>query len=96
MQSLNDSVDELKSRIAKLEKSVQDLQSQLQNVQPQQQGAPGMPAGSAPTPESPGPGADEFCSAREPDAAARADLPGRGERLQRGEVFAGRERISET
>ena len=33
MQSLNDSVDELKTRMAKLEKSVQDLQSQLQNIQ---------------------------------------------------------------
>jgi len=33
MQSLNDSVDELKSRIAKLDKTVQDMQAQLQNVQ---------------------------------------------------------------
>jgi tol-pal system protein YbgF len=33
VQSLNDSVDELKSRIAKLDKTVQDLQAQLQAMQ---------------------------------------------------------------
>ena len=33
VQSLNDSVDELKARIAKLDKTVQDLQAQLQNMQ---------------------------------------------------------------
>ena len=33
MQSLNDSVDELKSRMAKLDKAIQDLQGQLQNIQ---------------------------------------------------------------
>jgi tol-pal system protein YbgF len=33
VQSLNDSVDELKSRIAKLDKSIQDMQTQLQNIQ---------------------------------------------------------------
>jgi tol-pal system protein YbgF len=32
-QSLNDSVDELKSRIAKLDKTIQDMQAQLQNIQ---------------------------------------------------------------
>ncbi len=31
---LNDSVDELKSRIAKLDKSIQDMQTQLQTPQP--------------------------------------------------------------
>jgi TolA-binding protein len=55
-QSLNDSVDELKSRIAKLDKSIQDIQAQLQNTQnPQPTGAPspaGMPpaSGDAPVP----------------------------------------------
>jgi TolA-binding protein len=49
VQSLNDSVDELKTRIAKLEKTVQDMQGQLQNTQNPQQGAP--PAGGmAPAP----------------------------------------------
>jgi tol-pal system protein YbgF len=46
VQSLNDSVDELKSRLAKLDKSVQDMQTQLQNVQAQPAGA--APAGSQP------------------------------------------------
>jgi tol-pal system protein YbgF len=47
MQSLNDSVDELKSRIAKVDKTLLDIQAQMQNVnsQPagggQQNGAPG-------------------------------------------------------
>jgi TolA-binding protein len=57
VQSLNDSVDELKTRIAKLEKTVQDMQGQLQNTQNPQQGAP--PArGMAPAPGdgSAGPG----------------------------------------
>jgi tol-pal system protein YbgF len=63
VQSLNDSVDELKARIAKLDKTVQDLQTQLQTMQTQQPQmqqpggtAPGgmAPGGTAPTP---GPGA---------------------------------------
>ena len=33
VQSLNDSVDELKTRIAKLEKTIGIMQSQLQNIQ---------------------------------------------------------------
>jgi TolA-binding protein len=33
VQSLNDSVDELKSRIGKLDKAIQDLQTQLQSIQ---------------------------------------------------------------
>jgi tol-pal system protein YbgF len=41
VQSLNDSVDELKSRIAKLDKSIQDMQTQLQNTQ-------SAPAGGVP------------------------------------------------
>jgi tol-pal system protein YbgF len=41
IQGVNDSVDELKSRIAKLDKTLQDIQSQLQNINTQ-------PAGGAP------------------------------------------------
>jgi tol-pal system protein YbgF len=52
VQSLNDSVDELKSRLAKLDKSIQDLQGQLQNVQ--NPPAAATPAGT--TPPSTGPG----------------------------------------
>jgi tol-pal system protein YbgF len=48
VQSLNDSVDELKSRIAKLDKTIQDMQAQLQNTQnpsaPQAAAGPGGPA----------------------------------------------------
>jgi tol-pal system protein YbgF len=48
VQSLNDSVDELKSRIAKLDKTIQDMQAQLQNTQnpsaPQVATVPGGPA----------------------------------------------------
>jgi TolA-binding protein len=53
VQSLNDSVDELKSRIAKLDKAVVDMQTQLQNIQT-------PPAGAAPG-ATPGgqPGADQ-------------------------------------
>ena len=56
IQSLNDSVDELKTRIAKLDKSIQDLQSQLQNIQnppPGSAPAPGPTAGCARGAESP-------------------------------------------
>jgi tol-pal system protein YbgF len=53
VQSVNDSIDEVKARLAKLEHSIQDLQTQLQNTpQPQPQPAP---AGNAPGPAS-GPG----------------------------------------
>ena len=48
VQSLNDSVDELKSRIAKLDKTIQDMQAQLQNTQnpsaPQAAAGPGAPS----------------------------------------------------
>ena len=37
MQSVNDSVDEVKARLAKLEHSIQDLQTQIQSAQQQQQ-----------------------------------------------------------
>ena len=42
MQSVNDSVDELKTRIAKLDKQLQEIQAQMQNAQAQ------MAAGTAP------------------------------------------------
>jgi tol-pal system protein YbgF len=46
IQGVNDSVDELKTRVAKLDKSLQDMQSQLQNINTQpaaaQQGQPGQ------------------------------------------------------
>src|ERR1035437_4676063 len=48
VQTLNDSVDELKSRIAKLDKTIQDMQAQLQNTQnpsaPQAAAGPGAPS----------------------------------------------------
>ena len=60
VQGVHDSVDELKSRIAKLDKELQDLQSQLQNVnaqpaaQPGTQGALlGSPQGGAMAPQAP-------------------------------------------
>jgi tol-pal system protein YbgF len=51
VQSLNDSVDELKSRLAKLDKSIQDLQTQLQNVQSPPANA--APAGQPGDPNAP-------------------------------------------
>jgi tol-pal system protein YbgF len=57
-QNLNDSVDELKSRVAKLDKQLQDIQAQLQNLNtPAQPGAAGSPAtppqGAAPAAQPP-------------------------------------------
>jgi tol-pal system protein YbgF len=60
VQSLNDSVDELKSRIAKLDKSIQDLQAQTQNTQ--NPAAAGAPAGAMPAANgagAPGPAANQ-------------------------------------
>lgn len=55
MQSLNDSVDEVKARLNNLDKALQALQSSqqtisatLQNMQPQQPATPGSPDQSAP------------------------------------------------
>jgi tol-pal system protein YbgF len=51
IQGVNDSIDELKTRMAKLDKTLQDIQSQLQNVNAQPaggqpgQGQPGQPGG---------------------------------------------------
>jgi tol-pal system protein YbgF len=56
MQSVNDSVEEVKARLAKLERSIQDLQTQIQNTQQQQQ-QPQQPAPSGGGAPAPGPGA---------------------------------------
>jgi len=45
MQSLNDSIDELKSRIARVDKALQSIQGQLQNVNTTPQLAGGQPGG---------------------------------------------------
>jgi tol-pal system protein YbgF len=60
MQALNDSVDELKTRIGKLEATIQAMQGQLQNIQTPPAGgaapaaSPGADAGQAPAPGAPG------------------------------------------
>ena len=66
IQSLNDSVDELKTRIANLTTQVQAVQSQLGNVN----GLPAQPAGNSPP--APGPGAPV---SQGPAAAAMAQGP---------------------
>ena len=48
MQALNDSVDELKTRIGKLDATLQSMQAQLQNVQNPSTTGPTQPAGPAP------------------------------------------------
>jgi tol-pal system protein YbgF len=48
MQSLNDSVDELKTRMGKLDKTIQDLQGQLQNIQNPPTAMPGQSGGTTP------------------------------------------------
>jgi tol-pal system protein YbgF len=62
VQSLNDSIDEMKSRLAKLDKQMQDMQAQLQTMQaataatapqPGQAGQPGQPS-QPPDPNAPG------------------------------------------
>ncbi|HZD76783.1 MAG TPA: tetratricopeptide repeat protein [Acidobacteriaceae bacterium] len=52
MQALNDSVDELKTRIGKLDATLQSMQAQLQNVQNPSTTGPTQPA--APPPTGPG------------------------------------------
>jgi tol-pal system protein YbgF len=48
MQALNDSVDELKTRIGKLDATLQSMQAQLQNVQNPSTTGPTQPTGPAP------------------------------------------------
>jgi TolA-binding protein len=54
IQSLNDSVDELKTRILKLDKAVQEMQAQMQAAQQPAPAAPANPDGSAPAGAAPG------------------------------------------
>src|SRR5246127_37203 len=66
MQGLNDSVDELKSRIARVDKTLQDIQAQMQNVNSQPAGGgqqSGIPGGQ----QAPG-GADGNAAPAQPPA----------------------------
>jgi tol-pal system protein YbgF len=54
MQALNDSVDELKSRIAKLDTTLQNMQGQLQNINTPQNNAPTAGPAAGTTPQGPG------------------------------------------
>ncbi len=72
MQSVNDSVDEVKARLGKLERSIQDLQTQMQNTQQQQPQQPAAQGGSAPTP---GPGAGGGSAANNGGGGAPAPNP---------------------
>jgi len=56
MQSVNDSIDEVKARLAKLERSIQDMQSQMQNQQQQQQQPQAAPSGGGAPAAGPGGG----------------------------------------
>jgi tol-pal system protein YbgF len=87
MQALNDSVDELKSRIAKLDTTLQSMQGQLQNINSPQNGSPnggaagpqsGSPAGPA-TPAPQGPGGS---AALPPSADGTAAMQGTAPPLQ--------------
>lgn len=71
MQALNDSVDELKTRIGKLDATLQSMQAQLQNVQNPSTTGPTQPAG--PAPAGPGGMADNA-----PPAGNLAPLPTAG------------------
>ena len=75
VQALNDSVDELKSRMAKLDKAIQDLQGQLQNIQNPPAAAPGQqpPAGAGQM--APGPGGPSSAGGPTPAATAPAAPP---------------------
>lgn len=72
-QSLNDSVDELKSRVAKLDKAIQDMQAQLQTIQTQTapQTPAQTPAGGVPSGAPAGTGSDPAG----PSAATSAGQP---------------------
>ena len=95
MQSINDSIDELKSRVDKLQQTVKDLQAQIQTLQapaPTTQpgaGQPGQPRRNS----QPGTQARDGgkCSSRGSPAAG--DLSGRPARLQRRKVRRGDRRV---
>lgn len=75
IQSLNDSVDELKTRVTQLGKTLQDIQSQLQNIHPQPAGGqPGEPGAQPGDNTQPGgqPGADNNA---QPGQSAPATQP---------------------
>ena len=98
VQSLNDSVDELKARIAKLDKSVSDLQTQLQAMQAaqaqQQPGAAGPGGTAAPG----GPIRDPECRAEQrPAEQARNRRRRLQETLQAGvrDYTAGRYQVAQ-
>jgi TolA-binding protein len=78
---LNDSVDELKTRIAKLDQALQNLQSQLQNIQSPPPGATPPGTGAPPSPQgdtspqnapgaAPAPGSQPPTGGAQPAAAA--------------------------
>ena len=88
MQSLNDSVDELKSRMGKLDKAIQDIQSQLQNLQNPQNPAAATSgqqplAGSGSPPPATGPGATNTTPAG-PATGPAAQAPPLQETYQAG------------
>ncbi|MFT4111919.1 tetratricopeptide repeat protein [Silvibacterium sp.] len=63
IQGVNDSIDEMKTRMAKLDKSLQDIQSQLQNIQSQPVGQPaGQPGQPGATPQGQQPGSPQAMS----------------------------------
>jgi len=64
VQSLHDSVDELKSRLAKVSKQLDDMQGGGQNLPA---GQPGMTAAPGANPPQPGPGGDTSSAAPPPD-----------------------------
>jgi len=66
MQGLNESVDELKSRLGRIEKSLKDMQGQLQNVNTQP--AVGGLQGGPPTGQLPGGGTDAGAAPAQPAA----------------------------
>lgn len=69
MQSMNDSIDELKSRIARLDKTMQDIQAQLQNVNTQQAG------GAQVAQQNGAPGGQQGPGGTDANAAAPAQPP---------------------
>lgn len=87
MQSVNDSVDEVKARLSKLQKSVQDMQTQMQQSQQPQSmpgAAPGaeQPSGGAP---APGPAANAAPPLQETYQAGVRDFNGGKLQIAQGE-----------